>query len=432
METIPDVPEEVGGDISNEEIQRTTSANSPPPALTLAPEIRVPPIPHDEEPVPGLRRFPTMPTESQERVSSVSPAPTNRTRGRSLSSQEQAQLAHLPSHTRSSKDEGSKMRPIPESRPVSPTLDQGDAASFISPGLRKRATTWRTIGGGGGGNIGRGRSMRRRPTLNTGVASGIAQDEVNFSLAGPSPVVAEVAANQPYVDPGYSQLNPAYDQPDNVRPVWGLAKPLPRVLRPGMVPTRSEYQIETLSSSNNQQEPDLEQGVDQTLNLGRISSQLQETRRKRENSLIQNIGSSSGQGAGLGRQFSTRSQGVGRQTSTRSRLTGTTPFPSLEEDQNELLEKPPTHQAGDAENAAQDAQVEGDWTGDDDFSIKDYEQHDEEVHNLHTHWSVIRLQFREPLAELLAVRHSLSPSSRLYQRLIRSPGNRPTHPWILC
>jgi aquaglyceroporin related protein len=32
-----------------------------------------------------------------------------------------------------------------------------------------------------------------------------------------------------------------------------------------------------------------------------------------------------------------------------------------------------------------------------------YQAEDDEVHNLHTYWSVVRLRFREPLAELLAV-----------------------------
>jgi aquaglyceroporin related protein len=34
--------------------------------------------------------------------------------------------------------------------------------------------------------------------------------------------------------------------------------------------------------------------------------------------------------------------------------------------------------------------------------LKAYEAEGDEIHNLHTHWSVIRLRFREPLAELLA------------------------------
>lgn len=38
-----------------------------------------------------------------------------------------------------------------------------------------------------------------------------------------------------WVDPEYEQLNPRYNRPKE-KPLWGLAKPLPRVVRPGMRP----------------------------------------------------------------------------------------------------------------------------------------------------------------------------------------------------
>jgi aquaglyceroporin related protein len=40
------------------------------------------------------------------------------------------------------------------------------------------------------------------------------EQSMNFTLAGPGPMDSQ-AANQPYVEPGYSDLNPAYDQPIN-------------------------------------------------------------------------------------------------------------------------------------------------------------------------------------------------------------------------
>lgn len=39
--------------------------------------------------------------------------------------------------------------------------------------------------------------------------------------------------NNTYVDPEYRQKNPRYGR-ENEKPIWGLAKPLPRVVRPGM------------------------------------------------------------------------------------------------------------------------------------------------------------------------------------------------------
>ena len=50
-----------------------------------------------------------------------------------------------------------------------------------------------------------------------------------YSLAG-NPTNAR---GPTYVDPRYLELNPSYQKVENA-PVWGLAKPLPRVVRPGM------------------------------------------------------------------------------------------------------------------------------------------------------------------------------------------------------
>ena len=114
-----------------------------------------------------------------------------------------------------------------------------------------------------------------------------------LSLAGPSiagPLgIDTVAANQPYVDPGYAQLNPAYDQPVNIRPVWGLAKPLPRVLRPGMVPTTDELEKQAQEDRKALVQPpeDIEAGrIEPSLRPGQVSSLLDTIRREREFSLI--------------------------------------------------------------------------------------------------------------------------------------------------
>ncbi|KAE8153812.1 aquaporin-like protein [Aspergillus avenaceus] len=49
------------------------------------------------------------------------------------------------------------------------------------------------------------------------------------SLAGPP----EQDSNSVYVHPDYHKMNPEYGK-DEEKPLWGLAKPLPRVVRPGM------------------------------------------------------------------------------------------------------------------------------------------------------------------------------------------------------
>lgn len=51
-----------------------------------------------------------------------------------------------------------------------------------------------------------------------------------FSLAGS---LAQQPHAPSYIDPKYHELNPGYRKLRNT-PVWGLAKPLPRVVRPGM------------------------------------------------------------------------------------------------------------------------------------------------------------------------------------------------------
>jgi aquaglyceroporin related protein len=117
-----------------------------------------------------------------------------------------------------------------------------------------------------------------------------AQSQSNFTLAGPAPIET-IQANQPYVGPGYAELNPAYDQPANTRPVWGLAKPLPRVIRPGMMPTKKELKIQIPEVEPQKQDAaqeDLEQGrVQPTLRVDKITSQLESTRAQRENQLVQ-------------------------------------------------------------------------------------------------------------------------------------------------
>jgi aquaglyceroporin related protein len=55
------------------------------------------------------------------------------------------------------------------------------------------------------------------------------------SLAGKNmmPDQAQPSQNNVYIDPEYRQKNPRYGR-ENEKPIWGLAKPLPRVIRPGM------------------------------------------------------------------------------------------------------------------------------------------------------------------------------------------------------
>jgi aquaglyceroporin related protein len=62
------------------------------------------------------------------------------------------------------------------------------------------------------------------------LAAGQRAQRPQYSLA--SPFVSHTHTLS-YVEPGYYDLNPGYQEVQQT-PLWGLAKPLPRVLRPGM------------------------------------------------------------------------------------------------------------------------------------------------------------------------------------------------------
>jgi aquaglyceroporin related protein len=285
-------------------------------------------------------------------------------------------------------------------RPRANTASQ----AFVSPGLTKRGT-WATV------SRNRGNSIRRRPTVL--VASGRDADSQSipgdFTLAGPAPVEV-LTSNQPYVDPGYTELNPAYDQPANTRPVWGLAAPLPRVVRPGMIPTRSELNVN--NDNDNQKfeqevdHTDLEQGrIEPTFRLDRISSQLQNARQRREENLMRTYSRTN--------SFAPSVTNAGRfnpsiDVAMDEEDPGLARLDSIREQAGPGLGRPQLY-PDNASTTSTEHDHDHDGFDDDGHWIEDYEikpNHgvvEDEIHNLHTHWSVIRLRFREPLAELLAV-----------------------------
>lgn len=275
----------------------------------------------------------------------------------------------------------------------------------------------------------------------------------NFSLAGPltNPQILDtVAANQPYVAPGYAQLNPAYDQPVNVRPVWGLAKPLPRVLRPGMVPTKDELEKDILKERESPLSPppvpvaDLEAGrIEPSLRPDKVTPTLDTIRREREIALIRAYESQQQQDSPGFSPFSVPGPGPGvRRSSDAPTVTPSARVrlgdPGVIEEEEDtasdlstgpLVEEPeqldsqtqlqpqaeppelalPEAVAGlraakeQEEEALLAEQEERKLPYEDAVPLTAYEAEDEEIHNLHTHWSIIRLRFREPLAELLGV-----------------------------
>jgi aquaglyceroporin related protein len=239
--------------------------------------------------------------------------------------------------------------------------------------------------------------------------------EEQFSLAGPQDIVA-IQPN--YVDPGYTQLNPAYAQPLHAKPVWSLAKPLPRVVRPGMVPTASEIEdINQQQQANDTEitEDDVEQGPNPTLRLNRVSSKLQAVRAERERRFVENRSGSKRTGrarADSSSSVQSQTQQLRRENSAQQgSAVDVLPDVAEEHEPNEQFPEysestfdpspsyRPTYEFEDGFSAktALDTGV-----SDDELTLH-HNNLEEEVYNAHTHWSVIRHRFRHSLAEFLAV-----------------------------
>jgi hypothetical protein len=187
-----------------------------------------------------------------------------------------------------------------------------------------------------------------------------------FTLAGPSFHDDENSGrsqnqHEAYVAPGYAGLNPAYGQPRNIRPIWGLADPIPRTLRPGNEPSSRDNQ------SGNSRE-DVLQPTD---------SQME-------------------QGSGLRSVLSKTANNIHDATKDR------------EQKHAQENDKDQRHQdlSGD-DNEKQDEEVyDGDAEATHGQGEEDHmplNQVQEELHNHHTLWAVFRTKLREPLAEVLAV-----------------------------
>lgn len=121
--------------------------------------------------------------------------------------------------------------------------------------------------------------------------------QTKFSLAGPSDPNILRTAHEPFVSPGYADLNPEYDQPHSAKPVWGLAKSMPRVVRPGMIPTAEEVHEAALNpelpAENSQKEGievdpnELEAGrMDPRLDAAKVRAQVKDARQQRENNFL--------------------------------------------------------------------------------------------------------------------------------------------------
>ncbi|KAF2768849.1 aquaporin-like protein [Teratosphaeria nubilosa] len=323
-------------------------------------------------------------------------------------------------------------------------------------------------------------AIRRRSTRRSGMRPSADGGRSKFTLAGVDEAPKLAEAHEPYVHPGYAALNPAYEQPANAKPVWSLAKPLPRVIRPGMVPTKSEILDSRLNAElpgeNSQKlgldvDPnDLEKGeIKPSVDPRKVSAQLKDSRAQRENTFLNtiqrhaSISRPNGGSQRISRVGSLTSSARRRRASTSAVRRSSQMSPALEGDdsgEGEKDERPPSTEETRPQQQQLGAQLGSQLDaafppparrptaldpipesrpmtptkpeayvpapeGEQDFAndgeslttlgldeepalLEDMEPLmenfiEDEVHNNHTAWSLVRTHNREFLAELLAV-----------------------------
>ncbi|KAL7954397.1 aquaporin-like protein [Trichoderma compactum] len=248
----------------------------------------------------------------------------------------------------------------------------------------------------------------RRSTFRSVAPITTAGQATQFNLAGPTDNPQLRTAHEPFVHPGYSDLNPSYEQPNNAKPIWSLAKPLPRVVRPGMVPTKNEL-LENcvnaeLPAENSQNlgldvDPnEIEKGrIEKPADLRKMGAQVTDARQQRENNFIKTILAADAEAAsdGLPQLVKTRSS---QRRATITRPSIQSPLYTVQEGLSEHT----SERHKDSHESQRSAQGEGEFDPGPDELIEG-NLIEGEIHNNHTIWSVIRTHHREALAESLAV-----------------------------
>ncbi|THZ03655.1 hypothetical protein D6C93_02897 [Aureobasidium pullulans] len=215
-------------------------------------------------------------------------------------------------------------------------------------------------------------------------------------------------------------LNPAYDQPGNVRPIWGLADPMPRIIRRGMKPSDQEIQADRPRPGDEDEDilqptdSQMEQGIGPKLNLNKIDKNIQDATKERERKYAQKYGKKSEPPSEMGQESQTQPFGPSQHLAP----------PQEADEEGELgIPRPPVNplnhdryqdqdnndeydEKGDEETDDEDMKVTHDRAVDDHVSTNKIQ---EEQHNHHTLWAVARTKLREPLAEVLAVSSTSLP-----------------------
>ncbi|KAK5055117.1 hypothetical protein LTR84_012865 [Exophiala bonariae] len=260
----------------------------------------------------------------------------------------------------------------------------------------------------------RGSNTSKKGSVPVAVASGLDSDAASrkWSLGGVAPLENPASA-QNYVEPGYGILNPAYEQPSNVRPVWSLGKPLPHVLGPAALPSKKELQRQQQHHRDYDDDDD-ESGLYEDLEVGGRHHRLRsDSIRDRERRLIESY-----------QQYREISPAISPFSGTRRSSTAEPEAPSrhhrvkettiFEDDDEELshqgrrslqhseLDFPHLPRAIANVNQAKEEESL-DRLLQDHVPLPGYLAEDLEVHNFHNSWGPIRKRFRGFLSELLGI-----------------------------
>lgn len=241
-----------------------------------------------------------------------------------------------------------------------------------------------------------------------------------FSLAGGG--LGAQQQHTSYIDPKYYELNPNYQRKPQ-GPLWGLAKPLPRVVRPGMLGMQhavEDKQAEQQQPGSTEAIPQVGMINEQRENAGKDANEHgsrngygklreeQPRRRPSETSAVERFGTPGDE------KGNPMEDWLAGQPSAKSQMTD--PFTEYHPGgdigtrQLHRLSDVPEHldnvtaEEDFAWQNDQSIDLEagekiGDWPVDDQRAEEYIREHRDEYNN----WCSIRAKFREPLAECLAV-----------------------------
>lgn len=273
--------------------------------------------------------------------------------------------------------------------------------------------------------------------------SKISSPRPQYSLAGATGLQSHAGS---YVDPKYYDYNPAYREVHQ-QPVWGLAKPLPRVVRPGMTKGRTNADVRAVveDMAAEIQEPGTAEAIPQ---VGMIDDQRADEGMVRISKQPSNRNDGNGRGYGHQKQYrSGDGHDIGLVRSSDYSVMGRygTPkderddplnewqsssgdpdvslphgadiaeggrtmnkLPSLPEVPSQTMSTVLSTSSTDFANTGTDVDLEagekfGEWPVDE----NDAKESLEEYEDMYNRWASIRAKFREPLAEILAVSSDL-------------------------